>query len=178
MILILEIFLYGIPILFFIVLVIYKVIPLIKGAPYVVTPDKTALEMIKMLKVKPGEKVADLGSGNGKLVIELARRGAQAHGFEIDPILVWRSRRKIKKLGLEEKAFIHWKNLWSVDYSPYSSITIYGIPYIMKDLEKKLKGELKTGSKVVSNYFTFPNWKPKSRKHGVVLYIKLPGLGV
>ena len=68
------------------------------GAPFWSTNKKTLKKMIEFSKVKKEEKVADLGSGNGKIVIEFAKRGIESHGFEINPFLVWISRRKIKKL--------------------------------------------------------------------------------
>jgi len=89
------------------------------GAPFWSTDKKTLRKMIEFAKVKLGEKVVDLGSGNGKIVIEFAKLPdvKESHGFEINPLLVFSSRRKIKKLNLEEKAFIHWKNFWKQDLS-------------------------------------------------------------
>ena len=113
-----------------------------------------------------------LGSGNGKIVIEFAKHGAEAHGFEINPILAWISKLRIKSLGLQNKAFIHRKNFWKQDFSNFDIITSFQISYVMPGLEEKLKKELKSGSKVISNTWRFPNWKPKKKIGAVYMYEK------
>lgn len=143
------------------------------GAPYVPTHDKILKKMIALLSIKPGEKAVDLGSGDGKIVIALAQAGAEAHGYEINPFLVLWSKRNIKKAGLAGKAFIHWKSFWSVDFSCFQIVTVYGITYMMKRLEKKSQKELKTGARVASNAFTFPNWSPIQNNDGIYLYKKI-----
>ena len=150
----------------------FILLPLIIGAPFESTNEKTLRKMIKFSKVKKNEKVADLGSGNGKIVIEFAKLPAvaEAHGFEINPFLVWFSKRKIKKLGLENKAFIHWKNFWNQNLSEYDVIIVYQIILIMKKLERKLRKELKKGSRIISNTWKFPNWKPKKQDRDIYLY--------
>lgn len=151
---------------------IITVLPILHGAPYVPSPDAKVKKMIELSRIKKGEKVADLGSGNGKIVIALALQGAEVHGFEINPFLVFYSRRKIKRLNLGDRAFIHLKSLWRQDYSSFDVITLYGVTYIMEGLEKKLRKELKKGSRVVSNYFRFPTWKAEKAAGGVLLYIR------
>lgn len=154
------------------ILLLLFVSPFVYGAPFETTNTKTLKKMIEFSKIKKGEKVADLGSGNGKIVIEFAKLPAvkEAHGFEVNPLLVWISRRKIKKLNLEGKAFIHRKNFWKQDFSGYDLIIIFQIGYIMKRLGKKLKKELKKGSRIVSNTWEFKNWKPKKHEGNVYLY--------
>ena len=127
-------------------------------------------EILELAKIKKGQKTADLGSGNGKIVIEFAKRGAEAHGFEINPLLVLLSQKRIKKLSLQNNAFIHWKNFMKQDFSDFDTITSFQISYIMPDLEKKLMKKLKHGSKVVSNTWKFPTWKPKIKLGHVYLY--------
>ena len=144
----------------------------ISGAPFQTSSNRALTKMIELSKIKKGERVADLGSGNGKIIIEFAKRGAIVTGFEINPLLVWISRRKIKKLGLQKKVSIKWQNFWNVDLSGFDIILIYQIGYIMKKLEKKLKRELKNlkGTRVVSNMWKFSNIKPKKRLGRVFLY--------
>lgn len=144
----------------------------LSGAPFVKTSDQKLKLMLDLAKIKKGQKVLDLGSGDGKVVIALAKRGACAYGFEINPFLVLLSIWNIKRQGLESKAKIYWKSFWNVDLSSFEVVTIYGVDWIMEGLEKKLKRELKKGSRVVSNYFVFPNWKPYLKRNNVILYIK------
>ena len=143
---------------------------LYRGPFYVPTRRKYVPRIIAMLDLKAGDKVVDLGSGDGRLVIALAEAGAEAHGFEHNPLLVMRSKKSIKKRGLEGKAFIYMSNFWNTDVSSYDGIVVYGIPYIMQRLEEKLKKELKPGARVVSYSFPFPNWEPTAKEKAVYLY--------
>lgn len=140
------------------------------GAPYVPSRNASVENMMKLGGIGPGQKVADLGSGDGRIIIAMARRGAQAHGYDNDPLLVLLARRNIRRAGLTGKAFVHWKNLWKTDLSGFDAITVYGIPYMMKPLKDKLQKEMKSGSKVISNAFPFPNWHPDAKHEGVYLY--------
>lgn len=135
------------------------------GAPYVPSNQEDVKKIVLLANIKKGEKAVDLGSGDGRLVIALARAGAEAHGYEINPFLVWLARRNIRKAGLEEKAFIHWKSFWSENLNNFDIVTVYGIGNIMKRLEVKLRKELKKDSRVVSSSFIFPTW-PASKKEG------------
>jgi len=143
------------------------------GAIYASSKGEKIKKMIELAEIKSGERAADLGAGDGKLVIALAKKGVEAHGYEINPILVWQARRNINKTGLRGKAFIHWKNFWNEDLSKFDIITVYGIGYIMKKLEKKLRKELKNNARVVSNAFRFPTWPQIKKEGGVYLYKKI-----
>lgn len=150
---------------------LFALFSLITGAPFVPSRDKAVEKMIALADIKPGERAADLGSGNGKVVIALARAGAEAHGYEINPLLIWWSRINIQRAGLETKAFIHWKSFWGENFITFSVISLYGIPHIMKRLEKKLRTELRPGTRVVSNAFTFPHWIHSKKDNDVYLYL-------
>ena len=67
---------------------IFMILPLIIGAPYVPTAEERVAKMVSLVKVKPHEKAADLGSGDGRIVIALALSGAEAHGYEVSLPLV------------------------------------------------------------------------------------------
>lgn len=141
------------------------------GAFYASTREKTVKKMVELAQIKPGEKAVDLGSGDGRLVIALARADAKASGYEIDPFLVWLSRQKIRQAGLEKQAFIYRQSFWNKDLSEFDVVTIYGISQMMKRLEGKLKGELKAGARVVSNYYTFPDWAESKKEDRLHLYL-------
>jgi len=152
---------------------VFSVIMLIwlaRGPFYVPTKRSYVPHIINFLSLKPGEKAVDLGSGNGRLLIALAEAGAEAHGYEHNPLLVWRSRLNIVRAGLRGKAFVHMGNFWNEDVSKFDAVVIYGIPYIMPKLEEKLKRELRPGSRVVAHSFPFPNWEPVQRYKRVYLY--------
>lgn len=140
------------------------------GAIYVPTQKAKVEKMVELADIKPGEKAADLGAGDGRLVIALAKAGAQAHGYEINPWLVRLARKNIHRERLEGKAFIHWKNFWQEDFSNFDVVTIYGMRHLMRRLEKKLKKELKPKARVVSNSFQFPSWPKSKKEDDICLY--------
>lgn len=150
------------------------IFPMSQGAVYVPSQPAAIAAMIALGKVKKGCRVAELGCGDGRVVVALAQTGAEVHGYEINPLLVWKARSAIKKVGLSGRAYIHLKSYWQVDFGQFDVITIYGIPYIMANLQNKLQSELPGGARVVSNQYTFPTWKASKSSAGVYLYIQ-PG---
>jgi methylase of polypeptide subunit release factors len=143
---------------------------LFKGAVFVPTKRGTVKRIVDMAGVKPGMKAADLGSGDGRLVIALAEAGVEAHGYEINPFLVWLSKQNIARAGLRGKAFVHRKSYWDEDLSKFDIVTVYGVPKIMERLEEKLARELRKDTRIISNMYTFPTWSPSKMDDRVYLY--------
>ena len=143
---------------------------LLNGAPYAPTGNERLKNMLMLSALKKGEKMADLGSGDGRIVMEFAKKGLEAHGYEANPLLVILSKYKIKKAGLEKNSFIHFKSFWGVDFSSFDIVTIYGIPYIMGRLEKKIEKECKPGARFISSHFQLPNRKYTKEMERVYLY--------
>lgn len=143
---------------------------LIFGAPFAALAQNRIDTMVKLLKLKKGQKLADLGSGDGRIVISFAKLGIESDGYEINPVLVVWSRLRIRRLGLEKLARIHFKDFWREDFSSFNAVILYGIAHIMGRLEKKLKREMKPGSMIVSNYFKMPELKPEIQENDVWLY--------
>jgi len=144
---------------------------LLQGAPALPTKRKAVEALVALAAPQSGMRAVDLGSGDGRIVIALARSGIEAHGYEFNPLLVWWSRWLIRRQGLSERAFIHQKNFWHENFAPYDIVAVFGAGHIMAELEKKLRQELKPGAKVVSNVFQFPLWAHARRENGVFLYI-------
>ena len=160
-------------VLFFLFFIIFfrTIIPvLFSGAFYAPTRQETVKKMISLAGLRPGDKAVDLGSGDGRIVIALSEAGIEAHGYEINPFFVWLARKNIRKAGLIDKASIHWKNFWNEDLSEFDIVTVFGIGYMMKKLEIKLKRELKAGARIVSNYFTFNKWPYSKKEDNIYLY--------
>jgi 16S rRNA A1518/A1519 N6-dimethyltransferase RsmA/KsgA/DIM1 with predicted DNA glycosylase/AP lyase activity len=124
--------------------------------------------MIELARIKPGELAVDLGSGDGRILLHLAKAGAVTHGFEIDVVLNEKARTKLLENNLHAKIFE--RDFWNEDLSPYAIVTIYGMDSVMERLEKKLQKELKLGARVLSNIFEFPNLVPHEVKNNVRLY--------
>lgn len=142
------------------------------GAPYVPIPKNGLDKMIEFADIKPGQKTVDLGSGDGRIIIALAKAGAIVHGYEINPLLVLWTMRKIKKEGLEGKAFVYLKSFWDVDLSSYDVVTLFGIRKIMGRLREKLDKELKPGAKIISFGFSFSGWQYLKKEQATFLYEK------
>jgi hypothetical protein len=151
-------------------IVMSTTISTVSGAPYVRSTPQRLKGMLEISGSKKIKKMADIGSGDGTIIIEYAKRGVEAHGYEINPLLVLAARKKLKVLGLENKAFVHWTNFWYVNFKDYDLLTIYGLPWVMKKLEKKFRKELKPKTRIISNYFIFPNWKPVKKSGDILLY--------
>ena len=153
-------------------IVFYFARPIVWGAPYAPSDQSKIDRMLALAKVKSGDRALDIGSGDGRIVLALARRGADATGLEINPILCFVSNIRIRSSGFKS-AHVYRKNFWRSDFSPYDVVVLFGVTYIMPALEKKLQKELRPGARVVSNYFTFPSWKPYREEKGVYVYTKL-----
>ena len=147
----------------------FYIIPLLFGAPYEGSGKKKVEDIIELAKAKKGDKIVDLGSGDGRIVIEFAKKGIESHGFEINPLLVLASRYKIKKLKLKN-AFIHWKSFWKVDLGKYDIVVLFQYKTIMEKLKKKLEKELKKNVSVVSYHWKFRNLKISKEKGDIYLY--------
>lgn len=136
------------------------------------SPEDKIKQIIEFAKIEAGQKAIDLGSGEGRVVVALAKAGAIAYGCEVNPFLVAKSKNKIKQEGLSATAFITAENLWKKDLSDFDIVVVYPMRHMLKMLEKKFERELKPGTKVISNGFSFPTWRPEKSKNNVYLYIK------
>lgn len=140
--------------------------------PYFQTTRYRVQAMIDLANIKQGEPAADLGSGDGRIVIALAKAGAIVTGYELDETRIKESEENIKLAGAEHNATIVQKDFWQEDLSKYSIITVYPMPDVLEALEEKLQKELKKGSRVLLNYYPFPHWRETEKKDHVYLYQK------
>jgi len=144
-----------------------------KIVPFVPTPQEVVDKMIELGGVKKGDTVYDLGSGDGRIVITAAKKGARAVGFEIDGDLVKESRENIQKAGVENLAEIRQQDILTVDLSAASVITMYLLPDVNLKLRPNILSQLKPGSRVVSHAFDMGDWKPDrtERINGRTVYL-------
>ncbi len=154
-----------------------------KLAPYYPTPETIVEKMLLLGELKAGEKVFDLGSGDGRIVIMAAQKfHAQATGVELDKDLSKRSLDQIRKLGLDKSARIINGDLLKQNYSPADLVTVYLLPVSNDKVQPLLDRELKKGARVVAHDFEFKNWTPEKvetvaddgegRSHTLYLYRK------
>jgi len=128
-----------------------------KDVVWVPTPDALVEKMLDMAKVTPGDFVIDLGSGDGRTVIAAARRGARALGVEYNPEMVALSRRNAQDAGVTARASFVKADLFEMDLSRATVITMFLLPEINLKLRPRILG-LRPGTRVVSNTFTMGEW--------------------
>jgi 16S rRNA G966 N2-methylase RsmD len=153
-----------------------------KLAPYYPTPESVVERMLKFAGLKPGEKLYDLGSGDGRIVIIAAQKfGADATGVEIDAELVKQSSERIRGLGLEKHARIVRGDILRQDYSSADVLAVYLLPRSNERLRPLLEKQLRNGTRVVAHDFVFRGWTPEreeyveddgaGRSHTIYLYV-------
>ena len=144
-----------------------------KIVPYVPSPQFVVDKMIDLAGVKPDDLVYDLGSGDGRIVITAAKKGARAVGFEIDGDLVGESRANIKKAGVEALAEIRHQDILTVDFSAATVVTMYLLPDVNLQLKPNLLSQLKPGARIVSHSFSMGDWQPDKieRVEGRTIYL-------
>jgi protein-L-isoaspartate O-methyltransferase len=130
-------------------------------APYIPTPQSIVEKMLEAARIKPGEMVYDLGSGDGRVVITAAQKfGARAVGVELRADLCRIASDRIKALGLDEKVHMIQGSALRVDLSPADVVTMFLLTSSNERMRPKLEADLKSGARIVSNQFPIKGWKP------------------
>jgi len=120
---------------------------------YIPTPDAVVDRMLELARVSREDVVYDLGCGDGRIVIAAARRyGARAVGFDIDPARVAEARRNVTSAGVEQLVHIEQRDVFELDLTPASVVTLYLLPELNVRLLPQLE-RLRPGSRIVSHDF-------------------------
>jgi SAM-dependent methyltransferase len=127
--------------------------------PFVVTPTDVVKAMLDLAEVTDKDTVYDLGSGDGRIPIAAAGRGAKAVGIELDPKLADESRQRVRDAGLADRVTIRRGDIFKHDLTPATVVTMYLKPLVNKQLRPQLD-QLKPGTRVVSHMFSMPGAKP------------------
>jgi tRNA1(Val) A37 N6-methylase TrmN6 len=137
-----------------------------KLAPYYPTPETIVERMLKLGGLKPGEKMFDLGSGDGRVVIMAAKVfGADSTGIEMDPDLWKQSMDRIEREALSKKARVIKGDIVKQDLSSAYMLTVYLLPSSNDKIRPKLEKELRKGARIVSHDFAFAGWTPVKEEH-------------
>jgi tRNA G37 N-methylase Trm5 len=138
--------------------------------PFVPTPFQIVDRMLKLADVRKGDVVYDLGCGDGRILVAAAKKyGARGFGFDIDPERVQDSLENIKINDVENLVAIKQADIFTLDLSGASVITLYLLPQLNVKLLPQLE-KLKPGVRIVSHAFDMRNIKPKR-----VEIVRLPG---
>lgn len=144
------------------------------GAGWEPTAGRKVARMLELSEAGPSDVLYDLGSGDGRVVIEAARSySASAVGVEADPLRVLYSRLAVSLHRLKGKVRVVWGNFFHVDLSEATIVTLFLTQGTNRRLKAKLLSELKPGTRVVSYVWTFEGWTPKSvdAENELTLYI-------
>jgi len=130
--------------------------------PYVQTPMEIVERMLRMAEVKKDDYVIDLGSGDGRIIIEAAKRGARGLGVDIDPNLVKHAIENAQKAGVDNRTQFIVKDIFETDLSAATVVAFYLLPDFNAKLLPKLLA-LKPGTRIVSHDGGIADWPPDER---------------
>ena len=132
-----------------------------RGVPFVSLSKKQLRAVDKNIKLKPDDKVVDLGCGDARVLRMFEKQGVKdLTGYEIN---FWAYLlAKIKNKLLKSKSKVYFKNFKKVDLSKYNVIFCYLLDNYLNSLKEKFDKELKPGTKIISHSFSIKNWhKPE-----------------
>lgn len=144
------------------------------GAAWEPTSRRKVRRMLELSGAGPDDVVYDLGSGDGRVIIEAAKSyDARAVGIEADPLRVIYSRLAVSLHRLKGRVKVVWGNIFHVDLSEATVVTLFLTQRTNQRLKSKLLSELRPGTRVVSYVWTFDGWAPKStdRENELALYV-------
>jgi SAM-dependent methyltransferase len=128
---------------------------------YVPTPESVVAKMLEVANIGKNDVVYDLGCGDGRIIVTAAKKlGARGFGFDVDPVRVKESRENAKKAGVEHLVTIEQRDIFTVDLSPATVVTLYLLPELNVRLVPQLQ-KLKPGSRIVSHDFDMAGVLPE-----------------
>ena len=128
-----------------------------KDVMWIPTAQALAEKMLNLAKVTAQDYVIDLGSGDGRIVIAAAKRGARALGIEYNPDLVALSKRNAAREGVGDKARFIEADIFKSDFTQATVLTMFLLPELNIQLRPAIL-DLKPGTRIVSNYFDMGEW--------------------
>jgi SAM-dependent methyltransferase len=150
---------------------------------FVPTPMESVAAMLDVTAVGKDDVVYDLGSGDGRIVIEAARsHGARGVGIDIDPQRIAEANHNADSAGVASRVRFIRGDLFRADLRDATVVTLYLLPRLNRELRPKLFAELRPGTRIASNTFDMGAWKPDTTLNvevgdggvGYVLYWVLP----
>jgi len=126
------------------------------SAPEVVTA------MLELAAVGPQDVVYDLGCGDGRIVIEAARRyGARGVCVDIDPERIREARANAAAAGVAERIAFRQEDLLATELAGASVVTLFLSPEMNLRLRPRLQRELASGARIVSHWHRMGDWRPE-----------------
>jgi precorrin-6B methylase 2 len=135
-----------------------------RDVPYVPTPQHVVDEMLRVGQVDGNDRLYDLGSGDGRIVITAAKNfGTRGIGIDIDPQRIAESKANAESAGVTDLVRFEQGNLFEIDFSEATVVTLYLLPSVNLQLRSRLLNELKPGTRIVSHAFDMGEWPPQEQ---------------
>ena len=134
---------------------------------YIPTPHVVVKKALSIANVGVNDVFYDLGAGDGRVVIEAAKRGAYSVAVEIDPYLCEVIKANALKEGVLDRISIIEASFFDVDLSDATVVYMYLYKSINNQLKDKLERELSIGTRVITIDFPIPTWIPVAIKRVV-----------
>jgi len=129
--------------------------------PFVASTPEVIERMLELARVKPGDVIYDIGSGDGAIIIHAAKKyGVRGVGIEIDQDLVARARNNAYREKVEHLVEFRAQDAFTVDMSPATVVTLYMLPDFNAKLRPIMDRQLKPGTRVVSHDYPVEGWTP------------------
>lgn len=128
------------------------------GPPFVPTTKRKSEEMIDLASITKKDVIYDLGSGDGRLLILAAKKGAKAVGYELNPYLALWTMLIAYKEGVYSLVTVHMKNFHQADLTIPSVLYLYALPKDMLIIQDKLRKKRKSPLLIISNTFAFSSF--------------------
>ena len=138
------------------------------GAPFLPTKKEYVEKALDMLDLKPGDRLLDLGSGDGRMLVAAAKREIYSIGYEVNFFLFLYS--LLKTLRYRKYIRIICRSYWSADLPKADGIFVFLLKPYMRRLDEMLKKNYKKPPRLVSFVFKIPNKKPAKTKDSLYLY--------
>ena len=135
-----------------------------KDVVWVPTSPSMVEKMLEVAKVTAADLVMDLGSGDGRMVIGAAKRGARAIGVEYTPEMVEHARGNARAAGVDGKATFIQGDMYEADISKATVMALFLLPQNLDRLKDKFLA-LKPGSRIVLNTYAITGWEPDEQYH-------------
>ena len=116
------------------------------------SPDAVS-RMIKLAALKDGDVVADLGSGNGQIIIAAVKSNPKVRGWGVDlqEWLVKTATEEAAKQGVSDRAQFSQRNAFDVDLREASVINMWLFANLTRLLQPKILAEARPGTRVIVN---------------------------
>ncbi len=128
-----------------------------RDTPWVPTPDTLVQAMLDLVELTPQDYVIDLGSGDGRMVIAAAQRGASGHGVEYNPIMVECANWRARQAGVTDKARFIQGDMFTADISEATVLPLFLLDENLHQLMPTFLN-LRPGTRIATNDYAIPGW--------------------